>query len=99
MYVQNLLQQMQTRFQDMSNSIVGRIDEMGNRIDSLEKNISDLMQQVRLCKSATDVTPNAVSLLHTRPVSMMSNPRPALLLRLPKRKPASPSVISSIRFC
>jgi len=48
LYVQNLLQQMQTRFQDMSNSIVGRIDEMGTRIDTLERNISDLMQQVRI---------------------------------------------------
>ncbi|RYH31386.1 hypothetical protein EON65_02660 [archaeon] len=30
----------------MSSSIVGRIDEMGNRIDDLEKSIADLMQQV-----------------------------------------------------
>lgn len=30
----------------MSTSIIGRIDEMGNRIDDLEKSISDLMQQV-----------------------------------------------------
>lgn len=29
----------------MSSSIVGRIDEMGNRIDDLEKSIADLMQQ------------------------------------------------------
>ena len=30
----------------MSTTIIGRIDEMGNRIDDLEKSISDLMQQV-----------------------------------------------------
>jgi hypothetical protein len=30
----------------MSTSIIGRIDEMGNRIDDLEKSIADLMQQV-----------------------------------------------------
>lgn len=30
----------------MSTQIIGRIDEMGNRIDDLEKSISDLMQQV-----------------------------------------------------
>jgi hypothetical protein len=30
----------------MSTSIIGRIDEMGNRIDDLEKSIGDLMQQV-----------------------------------------------------
>jgi Heat shock factor binding protein 1 len=31
----------------MSTTIIGRIDEMGNRIDDLEKSIGDLMQQVR----------------------------------------------------
>ena len=29
----------------MSGSIIGRIDEMGNRIDDLEKSITELMQQ------------------------------------------------------
>jgi len=36
---------MQTRFQEMSDTIVGRIDEMGGRIDDLERSIADLMQQ------------------------------------------------------
>lgn len=44
-FVQNLLQQMQTRFQEMSDAIITRIDEMGARIDDLEKSIADLMQQ------------------------------------------------------
>eukprot|EP00605_Chrysophyceae_sp_TOSAG23-4_P002026 GSChrysophyteH1.ASY1.ANO1.2244.1 assembled CDS len=44
-FVQNLLEQMQHRFNQMSGSIIGRIDEMGNRIDDLEKSISDLMEQ------------------------------------------------------
>ena len=39
-FVQNLLGQMQTRFQQMSDSIIGRIDEMGARIDDLEHSIS-----------------------------------------------------------
>ena len=30
----------------MSGTILGRIDEMGNRIDDLEKSINELMQQV-----------------------------------------------------
>lgn len=30
----------------MSTTIIGRIDEMGTRIDDLEKSIADLMQQV-----------------------------------------------------
>ena len=29
----------------MSDAIIGRIDEMGNRIDDLEKSIGDLMTQ------------------------------------------------------
>jgi heat shock factor-binding protein 1 len=44
-FVQNLLQQMQTRFQEMSDAIINRIDEMGGRIDDLEKSIAELMQQ------------------------------------------------------
>jgi heat shock factor-binding protein 1 len=39
-FVQNLLGQMQSRFQQMSDSIIGRIDEMGARIDDLEHSIS-----------------------------------------------------------
>lgn len=37
--------QMQSRFHEMSEAIVARIDEMGDRIDGLEKSISDLMNQ------------------------------------------------------
>jgi heat shock factor-binding protein 1 len=44
-FVQNLLEQMQQRFNQMSTSIIGRIDDMGTRIDDLEKSISDLMTQ------------------------------------------------------
>jgi len=44
-FVQNLLQQMQGRFQEMSDAIINRIDEMGGRIDDLEKSIAELMQQ------------------------------------------------------
>ena len=42
----HLSSQQQSRFNQMSTTIIGRIDEMGNRIDDLEKSISDLMQQV-----------------------------------------------------
>mmetsp|Transcript_3481 Transcript_3481/g.7708 ORF Transcript_3481/g.7708 Transcript_3481/m.7708 type:complete len:112 (+) Transcript_3481:78-413(+) len=44
-FVQNLLTQMSSRFQQMSEAIVTRIDEMGDRIDGLEKSISELMAQ------------------------------------------------------
>lgn len=48
----------QQRFNSMSTSIIGRIDEMGNRIDDLEKSISDLMQQVRGLWSSDSLTHN-----------------------------------------
>ncbi|KAL8590610.1 hypothetical protein ACOMHN_011046 [Nucella lapillus] len=63
-FVQNLLQQMQDKFQTMSDQIISRnilsldfrsstshflnswaLDDMGGRIDDLEKNIADLMTQ------------------------------------------------------
>ncbi|KDO33328.1 hypothetical protein SPRG_02136 [Saprolegnia parasitica CBS 223.65] len=44
-FVQSLLEQMQSRFAQMSEAIIGRIDEMGSRIDDLEKSIGELMEQ------------------------------------------------------
>ena len=35
----------QSKFTQMSSSIIGRIDEMGSRIDELEKSVTELMQQ------------------------------------------------------
>ena len=43
--VNSMMTQMQKRFQDMSESIVGKIDDMGKRIDDLEKSISDLVNE------------------------------------------------------
>uniref|UniRef100_A0A452FBF7 Heat shock factor-binding protein 1 n=1 Tax=Capra hircus TaxID=9925 RepID=A0A452FBF7_CAPHI len=44
--VQTLLQQMQDKFQTMSDQIIGRnILYLYSRIDDLEKNIADLMTQ------------------------------------------------------
>ena len=37
LFVQNLLKEMQSRFQTMSDGIVNRIDDMGTRIDELER--------------------------------------------------------------
>lgn len=45
-FVQNLLQQMQARFETMSESIITKIDEMGSRIDDLEKSIGDLTKEM-----------------------------------------------------
>ncbi|XP_050002507.1 heat shock factor-binding protein 1-like [Alexandromys fortis] len=43
--VETLLQQMQDKFQIMSDQIIGWIDDMSSRMDNLEKNIADLMTQ------------------------------------------------------
>ncbi|EGR32151.1 hypothetical protein IMG5_094660 [Ichthyophthirius multifiliis] len=48
LYVQNLLKQMQDKFEDMSSNIVGRIDEMKNRIDDIEKSVTDLMNDLEV---------------------------------------------------
>eukprot|EP00588_Corethron_pennatum_P009946 CAMPEP_0194266954 /NCGR_PEP_ID=MMETSP0169-20130528/1668_1 /TAXON_ID=218684 /ORGANISM="Corethron pennatum, Strain L29A3" /LENGTH=165 /DNA_ID=CAMNT_0039007735 /DNA_START=162 /DNA_END=659 /DNA_ORIENTATION=- len=44
-FVTGTLDQMQSRFSALSDSIIGRIDDMGDKIDDLEQNISDLMEQ------------------------------------------------------
>ncbi|KAI4311156.1 hypothetical protein MLD38_036074 [Melastoma candidum] len=41
-FVQSLLQQMQSRFQAISESIISKIDDMGSKIDELEQNINEL---------------------------------------------------------
>lgn len=43
--VNKLLTDMQSKFQVMSDQIIGRIDEMGVRLEELERNVGDLMQQ------------------------------------------------------
>ena len=53
LFVQNLLKEMQGRFQTMSDSIINRIDDMGSRIDDLEKSISELIQEAGVEGDAT----------------------------------------------
>ncbi|XP_042399981.1 heat shock factor-binding protein-like [Zingiber officinale] len=45
-FVQNLLVQMQNRFQAMSEGILLKIDEMGSKIDELEQSINDLKAEI-----------------------------------------------------
>jgi hypothetical protein len=47
----------------MSEAIVTRIDEMGDRIDGLEKSIADLMAQAGVERESADAT------LEDRPVA------------------------------
>ncbi|XP_031395330.1 heat shock factor-binding protein-like [Punica granatum] len=56
-FVQNLLQQMQSRFQTMSDSIITKIDEMGSRIDELEQSINELRTEMGIEGSPSPVPP------------------------------------------
>ncbi|XP_058738874.1 heat shock factor-binding protein [Vicia villosa] len=56
-FVQNLLQQMQTRFQTMSDSIISKIDDMGGRINELEQSINDLRAEMGVESSPSPVAP------------------------------------------
>ncbi|KAH9730365.1 Heat shock factor-binding protein [Citrus sinensis] len=63
-FVQNLLQQMQSRFQTMSDSIASCLlnfnvlDEMGNRINELEQSINDLRAEMGVEGSPSPLTPS-----------------------------------------
>jgi heat shock factor-binding protein 1 len=53
---------MQNRFQQMSDSIITRIDEMGERIDDLEKSVGDLVAQAEDDEGeGPPATPDAVA--------------------------------------
>ncbi|XP_038899813.1 heat shock factor-binding protein isoform X1 [Benincasa hispida] len=60
-FVQNLLQQMQSRFQTMSDSIITKIDEMGSRINELEQSINDLKAEMGVEGSPSPLPPSKSS--------------------------------------
>jgi Heat shock factor binding protein 1 len=45
------IRRQQSRFQQMSDTIITRVDEMGSRLDELEKSIADLMEAVSVVVS------------------------------------------------
>mmetsp|Transcript_124060 Transcript_124060/g.185420 ORF Transcript_124060/g.185420 Transcript_124060/m.185420 type:complete len:107 (-) Transcript_124060:159-479(-) len=47
-YVKDMLLEMETEFNEVGDSILGRMNEMGKRMDDLENSISDLMNQAGL---------------------------------------------------
>ncbi|CCW62112.1 unnamed protein product [Phytomonas sp. EM1] len=53
-YMQELLQRMQSSFENMSKQIAGRIDEMDERVGVLEKSIDELIQQAGAEPGAPD---------------------------------------------
>ena len=60
-FVTTLLGQMQTRFEAMSDQILGRIDEMGDRVGELEKNIDGLMAQAEALERASQEDASAAA--------------------------------------
>jgi heat shock factor-binding protein 1 len=46
--IEDLLEQMQEKFNHMGGSIMGKMDEMGTRMDELERSIGQLMEQTGL---------------------------------------------------
>ena len=67
--VQNMLNQMQKRFQGMSDNIVDRIDDMGGRIEELEKSIGELVNEAG---ALDENNPDAVALAQP-PISNVPN--------------------------
>jgi heat shock factor-binding protein 1 len=53
--VQQLLETMQQRFQGLSESIINRIDAMGNRIDDLERSIKKMTDEQNANSSSPPV--------------------------------------------
>jgi heat shock factor-binding protein 1 len=53
-FVKELMENMQTRFNRLSDTIVGRIDDMGAKIDELEKSLNELMDQAGVESTPSD---------------------------------------------
>lgn len=51
--MENTLQRLQGRFQTMSQELESKIDDMGTRIDDLEKNVLELMSQAGMEEQAS----------------------------------------------
>ncbi|XP_013997799.1 heat shock factor-binding protein 1-like protein 1 [Salmo salar] len=47
------MQNLHSKFQCMSDQIVSKMDDMGTRIDDLEKNVADLMTQAGMDEQQT----------------------------------------------
>ena len=75
-FVQTLLQQVQDKFQVMSEQILNRIDEMGHRIDDLEQNLNEVIQQ-------TGITDEMISNSASQQITKSSS--------MPTDKPSLPS--------
>mmetsp|Transcript_18672 Transcript_18672/g.20763 ORF Transcript_18672/g.20763 Transcript_18672/m.20763 type:complete len:92 (-) Transcript_18672:608-883(-) len=49
-FMNNLVSALSVKFEQMSQQIIGKLDQMGDRIDSLEKQMDDIMDQAGIDK-------------------------------------------------
>lgn len=45
-FVEKLLNEMHKKFEDMSSNVNGRLDNLGTKIDEIEKSISNLISEI-----------------------------------------------------
>jgi len=55
-YVQQVLDDMQGRFKTMSDGTVSRIEDMGSRIEDLEKSVAELLAQAGMDEAELEDT-------------------------------------------
>mmetsp|Transcript_7099 Transcript_7099/g.20911 ORF Transcript_7099/g.20911 Transcript_7099/m.20911 type:complete len:103 (-) Transcript_7099:288-596(-) len=55
-FVQDMLDQMNESFVATGNTIIGRMDQVGKRMDDLERSINDLMEQAGLEGNPNDTS-------------------------------------------
>ncbi|ORZ35763.1 heat shock factor binding protein 1-domain-containing protein [Catenaria anguillulae PL171] len=65
-YVDTLIKQLQSKFDDMSGHIISKIDTMADRLDDLEKSIAELMQNAEAAAAGPSDDAAAIS----RPASV-----------------------------
>ncbi|XP_025021331.1 heat shock factor-binding protein 1-like protein 1 isoform X2 [Python bivittatus] len=55
-FAENLLQQLQENFEDLTDKLSLKMDEMGERIDDLEKHVTGLMAQAGIENASEHLT-------------------------------------------
>lgn len=68
-FVSDLLEQMTCKFENIGSSIMGRIDDMGDRIDQLEHSIGDLLVSQGLGEDSGTIS----AITHTNTTITSSN--------------------------
>lgn len=46
-YIQNLLQNVKSQYEEMTGKVINAIDEIASRVENLEKNVNSLLENVK----------------------------------------------------